>query len=521
MNSKIKHLEMRDIVKRFPGVLSNDHVSIDISAGEVLALLGENGAGKTTLMNVLYGLYQPDGGSILINGEPVHIDSPRSAIDKGIGMVHQHFMLVPTLTVSENVALGTPSAKGALLDLAPVARKIVEIGSAYGVSVNPDAYVWQLSVGEQQRVEIIKALYRGADLLIMDEPTAVLTPQEAQDLIGLLKTMASQGRSVIIISHKLHEVMEVSDRVVVLRDGKKAGVVNTRDTSPEELARMMVGRDSKLITRERRDFHGDFVLCVEDLCVTGNMGTPALRGISIGVRPGEILGIAGVSGNGQKEFAEAISGLRQVDGGKVTLSGEDITHCSPKKIIDKGLGYVPEDRLHVGTIPSFKIWENLLLKDHANAPFAKAGLLNAELIRSHSESLVASYGIRTPDLETATGKLSGGNIQRLILAREISRQPKVLVAAYPTRGLDIGAAEYVHEMLINASREGMGVILISEELEEVQKLSDRVAVFFDGRIMDVLMVEAADEKTLGFLMAGLYMKTDENLDKEMEGEKIG
>ena len=521
MSSKINRLEMQNIVKRFPGVLSNDHVSIDISAGEVLALLGENGAGKTTLMNVLYGLYQPDGGSVLINGEPVQIESPRSAIDKGIGMVHQHFMLVPTLTVSENVALGMPSGKGALLDLAPVARKIIEIGAAYGVSVNPDAYVWQLSVGEQQRVEIIKALYRGADLLIMDEPTAVLTPQEAQDLIVLLKTMASQGRSIIIISHKLHEVMEVSDRVVVLRDGKKVGGVNTRDTSPEELARMMVGRDSKMISREPREFAGECVLCVEDLCVTNNMGTPALRSVSIGVRPGEILGIAGVSGNGQKEFAEAISGLRSVDSGKVLLSGEDITNRSPKKIIDKGLGYVPEDRLHVGTIPSFTIWENLLLKDHANAPFAKWSFLDAQLIRTHSETLVSEYDIKTPDLETATGKLSGGNIQRLILAREITRQPKVLVAAYPTRGLDIGAAEYVHEMLLNARLAGMGIILISEELDEVQKLSDRVAVFFDGRIMDILPAEAADEKTLGLLMAGLCVVQEATSGKEVEEKKIG
>ena len=521
MSNKIDCLEMRDIVKRFPGVLSNDHVGIKIAAGEILALLGENGAGKTTLMNVLYGLYQPDEGSILINGEPVRIDSPRSAIDKGIGMVHQHFMLVPTLTVSENVALGMPSAKGAILDLEPVARKIVEIGSAYGVTVNPAAYVWQLSVGEQQRVEIIKALYRGADLLILDEPTAVLTPQEAQDLIVLLKNMARQGHSVIIISHKLHEVMEVSDRVVVLRDGKKVGEVQTRDTGPEELARMMVGRDSKMISREQREFQGECVLCAEDLCVTNNMGTPALRGISLGVRPGEILGIAGVSGNGQKEFAEAISGLRAVDSGKVLLAGEDITHASPKSIIDKGLGYVPEDRLHVGTIPSFSIWENLLLKDHADAPFANKGVLNSTRIQKHSEQLVQDYGIKTPDLITATGKLSGGNIQRLIMAREITRRPKVLIASYPTRGLDIGAAEYVHEMLLAASQAGMGIILISEELDEVQKLSDRVAVFFDGRIMDILPADAADEKTLGLLMAGLTPTADPVAEAGMEGKGIG
>ena len=510
MGTHIKLLEMQGIVKRFPGVLSNDHVSISVAAGEVLALLGENGAGKTTLMNVLYGLYKPDEGSILINGRPVSIDSPRTAIDNGIGMVHQHFMLVPTLTVSENVALGMPSGRGALLDLAPVARKIREIGATYGVVVNPDSFVWQLSVGEQQRVEIIKALYRGADLLILDEPTAVLTPQEAQELIVLLRKMAEQGRSVIIISHKLHEVMAVSDRVVVLRDGKEVGSVKTSQTSPDELARMMVGRDSRPFVKEHKSFGDQCVLKLDTLCVTNDKGMPALRGVSIDVRPGEILGIAGVSGNGQKEFAEAISGLRRIDSGTVTLSGEDISNCSPKDIIDKGLGYVPEDRLHVGTIPSFTIWENLLLKDHADLPYAQKSFLKNKVIRAHCDNLVQSYGIKTPDLDTQTGKLSGGNIQRLIMAREITRRPKVLVAAYPTRGLDIGAAEYVHEMLLQASGAGMGVILISEELDEVQKLSDRVAVFFDGRIMDVLPVEAADEKTLGLLMAGLQQKSGVN-----------
>ena len=521
METRIEHLEMRNIVKRFPGVLSNDNVSISIAAGEVLALLGENGAGKTTLMNVLYGLYQPDGGSILINGAPVSIDSPRTAIQFGIGMVHQHFMLVPTLTVSENVALGMPSGKAAMLDLKPVAQKIVEIGAAYGVTVNPDSYVWQLSVGEQQRVEIIKALYRGADLLVLDEPTAVLTPQEAQELIALLRKMAEQGRSVIIISHKLHEVMAVSDRVTVLRDGREAGTVQTRQTSPDELARLMVGRDSHPVTRARREYSGEYVLCIEDLCVTNDKGMPALRGISLGVHPGEILGIAGVSGNGQKEFAEAVSGLRAVDSGRVLLSGEDISNGSPKHIIDKGLGYVPEDRLHVGTIPSFTIWENLLLKDHADSPYSKYSFLQDKAIRSQCNALVRDYGIKTPDLATFTGKLSGGNIQRLIMAREITRRPKVLVAAYPTRGLDIGAAEYVHEMLLQASEAGMGVVLISEELDEVQRLSDRVAVFFDGRIMDILPAENADERTLGLLMAGVQCGSEQNSRKNGEAELHG
>jgi simple sugar transport system ATP-binding protein len=502
MTNQINHLEMLGITKRFPGVLSNDKVSIDVKAGEVLALLGENGAGKTTLMNILYGLYQPDEGEIRINGDSVGIDSPRIAIDLGIGMVHQHFMLVPTLTVSENVALGL-STGSPILELKSVSQKIRDISATYGLTVNPDAYVWQMSVGEQQRVEIIKALYRGADLLILDEPTAVLTPQEAQELIVLLRKMADQGRSVIIISHKLNEVMAVSDRVVVLRDGKKVAAVKTADTDPEELAKMMVGRDTNQLVRQRQEVYGDTILAVKDLSVTNDKGTPALRGISLAVRAGEILGIAGVSGNGQKEFAEAIAGLRRVEGGGIELAGENITNIPPHVIINKGLGYIPEDRLHVGTIPSFTIWENLILKDHGCTPYAKNSFLQNKAIRHHSETLVKDYGVKTPNLETPTGRLSGGNIQRLILAREITRQPKVLVAAYPTRGLDIGAAEYVHEMLLKASQNGMGVILISEELDEIQKLSDRVAVFYDGRIMDVLPVEQADEKTLGLLMAGL------------------
>jgi simple sugar transport system ATP-binding protein len=499
----IEHLEMRDITKRFPGVLSNDRVSIEIRSGEVLALLGENGAGKTTLMNTLYGLYQPDGGDIRINGQVLSIDSPRTAIDAGIGMVHQHFMLVPTLTVSENIALGLDSGTGPFLDLKSVAARIREIASNYGLAVNPDAYVWQLSVGEQQRVEIVKALYRGAQLLILDEPTAVLTPQEAEELLGLLRRMAAQGRSVIIISHKLSEVIAISDRVTVLRDGRVAATVQTADTSPEQLACLMVGRDMQVFERAYSDCSGNIMLAVHELAVTGDKGTPALRGISLNVCAGEVLGIAGVSGNGQKEFAEAVSGLRKAESGSIVLGDTNITNLEPRRIIDEGLGYIPEDRLHVGTIASFSIWENMILKDHHLPPYARSCFLQNGAIRSRSDELVQEYGVKTPNLDAATGRMSGGNIQRLILAREITRSPKVLIAAYPTRGLDIGATEYVHTMLLKAREQGMAVVLISEDLEEITKLSDRVAVFFDGRIMDVLPVQAADEHRLGMLMAGM------------------
>ena len=502
MTEAIQTLKMQGITKRFPGVLSNDNVTIEIKAGEVLALLGENGAGKTTLMNVLYGLYQPEEGQILINGKPVSITSPRQAIDLGIGMVHQHFMLVPTLTVTENIALGLPS-ENALLDLKTVAAKIKELAASYGLTVNPDAYVWQLSVGEQQRVEIIKALYRGAQLLILDEPTAVLTPQEAEELVELMKRMAKQGRAIIIISHKLNEVMAISDRVSVLRDGRLVATINTVDTNPKHLAMLMVGREMKVINREDQATAGPVVLSIQDLAVTGDKGTAALKEISLTVKAGEVLGIAGVSGNGQKELAEAVSGLRRVEKGVISLCGQTITNLSPREIIDAGLGYIPEDRLHVGTVGSFTIWENLILKDHHHQPYSKSSFLQNKAIRSRSAELVKDYGVKTPHLDTPTGKLSGGNIQRLILAREITRAPKVLVAAYPTRGLDIGATEYVHTMILKARSQGMGVILISEDLEEIRSLSDRVAVFYDGHIMKTMPVEEADEQSLGLLMAGM------------------
>jgi len=503
MAAKIEHLEMQGITKRFPGVLSNHNVNIDLRSGEVLAILGENGAGKTTLMNILYGLYQPDAGRILINGNPVKIHSPREAIRHGIGMVHQHFMLVPTLTVSENVALGLPSPKGPVVDLKAAAKRIREISEAYGLSIHPGAYVWQLSVGEQQRVEIVKALYRGANLLILDEPTSVLTPQESGELILLLKKMASTGTPIIIISHKLNEVMAVSDRVTVLRDGEVVATVHTAQTSPEELAQKMVGREMPSFFREAKGLPGRAVLELEDVWAVGDKGPTALAGVSLDVKAGEIVGIAGVSGNGQRELAEAISGLRKVAKGRVLLNGKSITNLPPQRIIRQGLGYIPEDRLHVGTIPSFTVWENLILKDHHLPPYSRSVFLQYGRIKNICASLVSRYGVKTPSLETPTARLSGGNIQRVILAREITRGPVALVAASPTRGLDIAATQYVHANLLEARKSGTGVLLISEDLEELLRLCDRIAVMYGGRIMKVMPVEEANERVLGLLMAGV------------------
>src|SRR5665648_163146 len=501
MVEKIEHLEMCGITKRFPGVISNNKVNIHIKAGEVLAILGENGAGKTTLMNVLYGLYQPEAGRIVLNGKPISINSPGEAIALGIGMVHQHFMLVPTLTVCENVILGL--SKSFLVDLKTAAQRIRQITDTYGLAINPYAFVWQLSVGEQQRVEIIKALYRGANLLILDEPTAVLTPQESKELIQLLRNMAAQGNSIILISHKLHEVMALSDRVTVLRDGEVCADVLTRESSQEALAQLMVGRKMAPCKREGKFSPGKTVLELQNVFAHGDKGTEALADVCLNLKEGEILGIAGVSGNGQKELAEVIAGLRKVNSGNITLNGKVSTKMSPARIIQQGLGYIPEDRLHVGSIPSFSIWENLILKDHHHSPYAKHTLLQNRVIMDHSASLVEKYGVKTPNLQTATGRLSGGNIQRVILAREITRNPVALLAAYPTRGLDIGATEYLHSKLLEARKNGIGVLLISEDLEELLSICDNIAVLYEGKVMKVMPVEETDERILGLLMAGI------------------
>ncbi len=505
---KIQHLEMKNITKQFPGVLANDHVNIEVHAGEVLALLGENGAGKSTLMKILYGLYRPDEGEILINGEPVSIHSPRDAMHLGIGMVHQHFMLVPTLTVIENIILGLPTGKGPLLNIEEASDKLMDLSQKYGLKTNPKAYVWQLSVGEQQRVEILKVLYRGAEILILDEPTAVLTPSEVEELFTILREMVDLGLGIIFITHKLKEIMRISDRVTVLRNGRSVQTLNTADTNEQELAQLMVGRE---ITNEfpRQPAQvKNTILEINSINVLNDQRLPAVKDLSLQINAGEIVGLAGVSGNGQRELAEALARLRHIQKGSIIINGKDVTHASPADVIAAGMGYIPEDRLHVGTIPNFSVSENLILKDHARPPLSHNGFLNLENIQRFSTNLVAEFDIKTPSIHTLAKSLSGGNIQKLVLAREITRQPVFLLANQPTRGLDIGATEFVHRRLIEQRDQGKAILLISEDLDEIFALSDRIAVIFEGKILGIVPITEAKRETIGLMMAGLAEKIE-------------
>jgi len=496
---------MRNIVKRFPGVLANNKVSLEVDAGEVLALLGENGAGKSTLMRQLYGLYQPDEGEIFIDGKPFVFRSPADAIRAGIGMIHQHFMLVPTLTVAQNVALGLRSSREPLVDLDKVTKRIRELSEAYGLKVDPHAYVWQLSVGEQQRVEIMKALYRGASLIILDEPTAVLTPQEVKDLFATLRRMVGEGHSLVFISHKLYEVMDISDRVTVLRDGRVIGTRPTHEVTRHELVKMMVGRELKdLEPRPRKP--GPLRLKVEQLCTMGDRGTEALHMLDLEIHSGEILGLAGVSGNGQRELAECLAGMRKATAGSVTISGTDITSCTLNQRVDAGMAYIPEERMRDGAIREFSVEENIFLHDHAEPQYTRGIFLDFSRMAAHAKDLVKEFAVKTPSLDTPLKNLSGGNIQKLIMARELSRQPGVLIAAQPTRGVDIGATEYIHQRLLAQREAGTAVLLISEDLDEVLALSDRIAVMYEGRIMDIVPREAAAPEKLGLLMAGVQLE---------------
>ncbi|MBC8365516.1 MAG: ABC transporter ATP-binding protein [Actinobacteria bacterium] len=494
-------LELSGITKRFPGVLANDDVDLDVRVGEVHALLGENGAGKSTLMKILFGLYEPDSGQVLIEGRPSGISSPADAIRAGVAMIHQHFMLVPTLTVAENVVLGLAES-GWRLDTGSVAERVRDLSARYGLEVDPSALVWQLSVGERQRVEIIKALYRDCRLLILDEPTAVLTPPEVEDLFVTLRQMADDGRGLIFISHKLDEVMSLADRITVLRDGRVSGETTPGETSKEELARMMVGRPVQLVPDKPPLEIGGVRMAVEDLRVVGDRGTEAVAGLSLEIRSGEILGIAGVSGNGQRELAEAIAGLRAPAAGRVLVDGRDVTGAHPSEVRSAGLAYVPEERMRDGVVGEFTVAENVMLVDHDRAPYCRRGMLRFGTIGERARDLVARFAVKTPSLETPTRNLSGGNIQKLILARELSGSPAVLIAAQPTRGVDIGAAEYIHRRLVEEQGRGTAILVISEDLDEVMALSDRIAVIFEGRLMGIIDRSEVDVAQLGLMMAG-------------------
>lgn len=495
-------LEMRGITKRFPGVVANQDVDFDLRAGEVHTLLGENGAGKSTLMKILFGLYQPDEGEILLRGEPVSIGSPIEAIEHRIGMVHQHFMLVPTLTVAENVALGLSSGRRPFTDLDTVSKRMAEIADDYGLAVDPNVEVWKLSVGERQRIEIIKALYRDAELLVLDEPTAVLTPQEVEQLFVVLRQMTEAGRGLVFISHKLREVMALSDRITVLRNGVVSGSTVPAETSREQLAEMMVGRQV-LLAPDKPDVEpGPPRLVLQGLTVKGDRGTVAVDNVDLEVRSGEILGVAGVSGNGQRELAETVAGLRPAESGSVTLDGVDLTKANPSQSRAAGLAYVPEERMKDGAVGEFAVSENLVLVNHGEKQFLRGGLFNTDRIREHSQRLVDAFSIKTPTLQTPTSSLSGGNIQKLIMARELDSSPKVVLAAQPTRGVDIGAAEYIHGQLIEQRSDGVAILVISEDLDEILGLADRIAVLYEGRVVTIVDRSEATREGLGLAMAG-------------------
>jgi ABC-type uncharacterized transport system ATPase subunit len=499
-------VRMVGITKRFPGVLANDHVDFEAYPGEIHALLGENGAGKSTLMNILFGMYRPDEGEVYVHGGKVRLTSPREAIQQGIGMVHQHFMLVEVQTVAENVTLGLNESRF-FLSLANTKHRIEELAQKYGLQVDPEARIWQLSVGEQQRVEILKMLYRGADILIMDEPTAVLTPQEAKELFNILRRMATEGHTVIFITHKLDEVMAISDRITILRGGRVVSTVSTPDTNKEALARMMVGRSVLFRVEKPHATTGEIVLQVEGLQARNDKRLPALKGVSFDVHQGEILGIAGIAGNGQRELAEVITGLRQAAGGCIRIGNTDVTNCAPCQIIEKGVGHVPEDRVGMGLVPNLAVSDNIIMKAYRQPKLSDGPFLNRLSIRRFVDGLIKLFNITAPSQDTPVRLLSGGNLQRTILAREISALPSLLVAMHPTRGLDIGATESVHKMLLEQRSNGAAILLISEDLDEILALSDHIAVLYEGEIMGTLPVEEAGMEKLGLMMGGALRET--------------
>jgi general nucleoside transport system ATP-binding protein len=495
-------LEMQGIRKEFPGVVANDDVSFDVQRGEVHALLGENGAGKSTLMNILYGLYRPDAGEIKLNGMPVSFSSARDAIDAGIGMVHQHFMLIPVMTVAENVVLGTePVRSGVFLDEPAAEKRVADMARTLHFVVDPKALVEDISVGQEQRVEIMKALYRNADLLILDEPTAVLTPQEALDLFEILRTLRREGISIIFISHKLNEVLDIADRITVLRRGKTIETVSRKGATEASLARAMVGRDVLLRVEKEPAQPGDVLLTVQDLHVRDDREIEKVRGVSFDVRAGEIVGIAGVDGNGQTELIDALTGLRRSESGTVSIAGRELSHADARSALDLGIGHIPEDRQRRGLVLEFSIAENIALHDYAKPPSARRGWLFPRRMVERARTLIREFDVRGGGPHTRAGALSGGNQQKVVVAREIDRDPKVLIAAQPTRGLDVGAIEYLHRRLITERDEGRAILLVSLELDEILSLSDRILVMYEGEIVGVHTGEVSEE-AIGLEMLG-------------------
>jgi simple sugar transport system ATP-binding protein len=510
-------LEIRNISKRFPGVLANDQVNFDLKQGEIHALLGENGAGKTTLMNILYGLYRPDSGEMFRKGQPMNLHSPKDAIALGIGMVHQHFMLIPVFTVTENIMLGSEVTQRGVLDRKLVARQVRELSQQYGLEVDPEAYVQDLPVGVQQRVEIVKALYRKAEVLILDEPTAVLTPQEADDLFKIMRELASRGVSIIFITHKLKEVMAIADRITVMRAGKVVNTVLPAETNEAQLAAMMVGRSVILKVEKEPAKPGEEVLSVKNLSVCDQRGLEVVRGVSFSVCAGEVLGVAGVQGNGQTELVEALTGLRAPHGGQYFLLDSDITGKSPRPIIEKGMAHVPEDRQRHGLVLPYPVADNLILCTYYLEPFATHGIMHDNAVDNNARMLIQEFDVRTPSPYVLTTKLSGGNQQKVIIARELSRPVKLIIANQPTRGLDVGSIEYIHRKIIEMRDKGTAVLLVSAELDEIMALSDRIAVMYRGKIVATVPAEQATREYLGLLMAGV---SEEHAKEQLANQTI-
>jgi len=509
-----KHvLETKNVAKRFPGVLANDQISMYLNEGEILAILGENGAGKTTLLNIIYGLYDQDEGEIFINGEKTTINNSHDAINQGIGMVHQHFMLVPVFSVTENIILGSEVSEAGILDLNKARRKILELTDAYGLEVNPDAIVEDLPVGVQQRVEILKALFRKARILILDEPTAVLTPQEIEELFWVMRELKSKGVSIIFITHKLKEVMEIADRIMVMRRGKVVGETRPSETNKNELANMMVGREVLLRVEKELAQPEEPVFEINDLVIHKSEGRNSVDHVSLTVRAGEILGIAGVQGNGQTELVEAITGLRPVDGGTILLDGKKMPTENPRALTENGMAHIPEDRQKHGLVLSYPLTDNLILCSYYKSPFVKGLTRNNDAIEAYSEKLIEDFDIRTPSPFIPASNLSGGNQQKLIVARELSRDVKILIANQPTRGLDVGSIEYIHRTLIEMRDRGVGILLVSAELDEIMSLSDRIAVIYEGEIVATLDAKDATREELGLLMAG--SKKERSIEAEV------